>query len=128
MARLCVWSMSMRLGIAKPRSGKKAPAAKPQRPVPTYPSAAFPLRATAGNSEWNRRPPLLAICASACIKNSGSLAATFGYPATCAVLTSASDGLISSKAWRAAFVPLISDRDAMFHSDEEPGVRRRRIH
>ena len=26
MARLCVWSMSMRLGITKPRSGKKTPA------------------------------------------------------------------------------------------------------
>jgi hypothetical protein len=47
--------------------------------------------------------------------------------ATCAVLTPASDGLISN-AWRAAFVPLIADRDAMFHSDEEPEIRRRRIH
>ena len=60
IARLCVWSMSMRLGITKPRSGKKTPALAPTPP------AALPLASTAGNSERNRRPPLLAICASAC--------------------------------------------------------------
>jgi len=60
IARLCLGSMSMRLCITKPRSGKKAPALAPRLP------AALPIASTAGNSEWNRRPPLLAICASAC--------------------------------------------------------------
>ena len=108
MARLCAGSMSMRLGITKPRSGKKAPAAKPQRPAPTYPSATFPLASTAGNSEWNRRPSLLAICACACIKNSVPLAATFGYPrhAPCKHRRARRSRIY--KAWRAAFVPLIS--------------------
>jgi hypothetical protein len=32
-----------------------------------------------------------------------------------------------SNAWRAASVPLISDRGAMFHSDEEPEVRHRAV-
>jgi len=55
------------------------------------------LRARPTISEWNRRPPLLAIRASACFDNSGSLVATFGYPATCAGLLPASGGLMSSK-------------------------------
>jgi len=46
MARLCAWSMSMRSGITKPRSGKKAPAAKPQRPTPPQPSRLEAPRAT----------------------------------------------------------------------------------
>ena len=49
----------MRLRITKPRSGKKAPALAPTPP------AALPLASTAGSSERNRRPPHLAICASA---------------------------------------------------------------
>ena len=66
IARLCLGPMSMQLRIKKPRSGKKAPALAPT------PLAALPLASTTGNSEWNRRPPLLAICASACFDNSGS--------------------------------------------------------
>ncbi len=31
------------------------------------------------------------------------------------------------KSLASAFVPLISDRDAMFHSGEELGVRHRRL-
>jgi hypothetical protein len=52
----CVWNLCQ-CGCA---SGRKAPASAPAPP------AALPLASTAGNSEWNWRPPLLAICASAC--------------------------------------------------------------
>jgi hypothetical protein len=36
----------------------------------------------------------------------------------------ASDGLVLPKAFGDAFVPLISNRDAMFPFDEEPEVRK----
>ena len=49
----------------KPRSGKKAPAL-----VRTLPQLSR-LRARLAILKWNRRPPLLAICASACFENSG---------------------------------------------------------
>jgi hypothetical protein len=61
IAQLCVWFMSMRLGITKPRSGKKAPASETQHLRLPTPPAAFSLASTAGDSEWNRRPPLLAL-------------------------------------------------------------------
>lgn len=82
IARRCLWSMSMRRGTTDLRA---------------YPFLASPPASTAAVYKWNRRPPLLAICASACIQNSGPLAATFGYPAICAVSVTASGGLVLPK-------------------------------
>lgn len=82
IARRCLWSMSMRRGTTDLRA---------------YPFLASPPANTAAVYKWNRRPPLLAICASACIQNSGPLAATFGYPAICAVSVTASGGLVLPK-------------------------------
>jgi hypothetical protein len=117
MARLCVWSMSTRLGITKPRSGKKAPAADTRRcaylPLPQL----FPLASTAGNSEWNRRPPLLAICASACFENSGSLVATFGYPRYAPGCYQRATVSWRLNSWRQQSF-LVSDRGAV-RTDEE---------
>ena len=45
----------------------------------------LPLASTAGNSERNRRPPLLAICASASFENSGPCSRNLWLSATCAV-------------------------------------------
>ena len=64
-----------------------------------------PQSAGPATFERNRRPPLLAICASACFVNSGSLVATFGYPATCAGLLPASGGLMAPKFVARAIVP-----------------------
>jgi hypothetical protein len=47
--------------------------------------------------------------------------------ATCAVLVPASDGLMLFQILAGVFVPLICHRDAKFHPDEEPEMRRRRI-
>jgi hypothetical protein len=44
-----VWSMSIRLSITKPPSGKKAPAADIPRLLLLPPPAAFLLASTAGN-------------------------------------------------------------------------------
>ena len=59
IARLCLGSMSTRLRI---RSLVRVIKRQHWRPPP----AVLPVASTAGNSEWNRRPPLLAVCASAC--------------------------------------------------------------
>jgi hypothetical protein len=105
----------------RPRSGKKAPALAPTPP------AALPLASTAGNSEWNPRPPLLAICASACFDNSGSLIATFGYPRLCARLSPASGGLVTSKTRHGSLRSLTSDRDAIRTEGGTIGAPSRRI-
>ncbi len=85
IARLCVWSMSMRLGITKPRSGKKAPASETQRlrhlPLPQLSR----LRARLA-IEWNRRPPLLAILRERLfLRTAGPCNKNLWLSATCAV-------------------------------------------
>jgi hypothetical protein len=65
--------------------------------------------------EYNRRPPLLAICASASVDNSGSLAATFGYPchAPCKYRRAAASRV---KAWQGASFQFFYNRDSTFDS------------
>jgi hypothetical protein len=80
-----VWSMSMRLGITKPRSGKKAPASETQRlrhlPLPQLSR----LRARLA-IEWNRRPPLLAILRERLfLRTAGPCNKNLWLSATCAV-------------------------------------------
>ena len=108
MARLCVWSMSMRLGMRKPRSGKKAPAAKPQR---------------LASPQLSRLRARLAI-----LNGTGDrrfwLAGRWQRPLAIRDMRRIRIGERRShisNAWRAAFVPLI--RDVTFHSDEEPEER-----
>jgi hypothetical protein len=127
MARLCVWSMSMRLGITKPRSGKKAPAAKPsvlRRPTPPQLSR---LRARLAilNGTGDRRFWLSARALA--LRTAGRWQRPLAIRDMRRINTGERRSH-TSKAWRATFVPLIPDRDAMFHSDEEPEVRLRRIH
>jgi hypothetical protein len=119
MARLCVWSMSMRLGIKKPRPGKKAPAAKPQRLAPPQHSR---LRARLAilNGTGDRRFWLSA--RALVLRTAGRWQRPLAIRDMRRISIGERRSHISN-AWRAAFVPVISDRDAAFHSGEEPEVR-----
>ena len=91
IARLCVWSMSMRLGITKPRSGKKAPASETQRlrhlPLPQLSR----LRARLA-IEWNRRPPLLAILRERLfLRTAGPCNKNLWLSATCVMIEKVGD-------------------------------------
>ena len=65
--------------------------------------------------EWNRRPPLLAICASAVLRTAGRCQRPLAIRDMRRVSTGERRSQLL-KAWQGAFVPLISNRDAMFHS------------
>jgi hypothetical protein len=78
VARLCVWSISMRLcigGPSVPVIGSKPKVSNPCPRPPRRPSL----------MAWKMRPPPLAICASACFLNSGS-EKDLWLSATCAVV------------------------------------------
>jgi hypothetical protein len=128
MARLCVWSMSMRLGITKPRSGKKSASSEAPASCAYLPLRSFSrLRARLAilNGTGDRRFWLSA--RALVLRTAGRWQRPLAIRDMRRINTGERRSHIS-KAWRVAFVPLISDRDAMFHSGEEPEVRRRRIH
>jgi hypothetical protein len=79
IARVCVWSMSMRLGMTKPRSGKKARAAGPSVLRLPTPSQLSRLRARLAilNGTVDRR---FSLSARALVLRTAVRLATFGYP------------------------------------------------
>ena len=77
IARLCLESMSMRLRITKPRSGKNAPG------LASTPPAALPFASTAGNGTGDRRFWLSA--RALVFDNSGPCSRNLWLSATCAV-------------------------------------------